>query len=266
MRASTTKEDNMYAPSFRLDGKTAVVTGAGRGIGKAIALGLAEAGADIVLMARTRKEMDEVAGQIGGIGRRALVVQADLTNKEAIEKAFDEALGLTGRIDILVNNAGVNPRTPTFEVDQESMDKHLKLNLEGAFFCSQAAGRIMSRQGGGRIISIASVAAQVATKAGIIYSMTKAAVVQMTKTLAVEWGKYGINVNAIGPWYIRTSMTEEKLKDKALVEQILSRTVIQRISDPEDLVGTAIFLSSDASSYITGQTIFVDGGLTIYGF
>lgn len=256
----------MYAPSFTLDGKTAVVTGAGRGIGKAIALGLAESGADIILMARTRREMEEVAGQIEKLGRRALVVEADLTAKEAIDKAFAEALGLSGRIDILVNNAGLNTRTPIFEVDQESMDKHVKLNMEGAFFCSQAAGKIMKGQGGGRIISIASVAAQVATKAGIIYSMTKAAVVQMTKTMAVEWGQYGINVNAIGPWYIKTSMTAEKLKDKALVDQILSRTVIQRIADPEDLVGTAIFLSSDASSYITGQTIFVDGGLTIYGF
>lgn len=255
----------MYSPSFRLDGKTAVVTGAGRGLGRALALGLAEAGADLVLMARSGQELGEVAGLATGLGRRALAVEADLTDRRSIERAFKEALTLTGRVDILLNNAGVNPRTPTLEVDEDAIQKHLKLNLEGAFFSCQAAGEIMIAQGGGRIINIASVAAHVATKAGIIYSMTKAAVVQMTKTLAVEWGQHGINVNAIGPWYIRTSMTEEKLKDEALVQKILSRTVIQRIADPIDIVGAAVFLASEASSYVTGQTLFVDGGFTIYG-
>ncbi len=255
----------MFVPSFRLDGKTAVITGAGRGIGRALALGLAESGADVILVARSKAELDEVAKIARAMGRKALTIEADLTDKANVGKAFDEALSLTGRLDILLNNAGVNPRTPTMEVDEEAMEKHVRLNFEGAFFCCQAAGKIMMGQGGGRIINISSVAAQVATKAGIIYSMTKAAVVQMTKTLACEWGQYGINVNSIGPWYIRTSMTEEKLKDEALVQKILSRTVIQRIADPIDLVGAAVFLSSDASSYVTGQTLFVDGGFTIYG-
>jgi NAD(P)-dependent dehydrogenase (short-subunit alcohol dehydrogenase family) len=259
-------EKKVYGPSFSLVGKIAVITGGGRGIGKAIALGMAEAGADIVLLARSMQEIEAVAAVARELGRNAWAITADLSDKGSIENAFQQILASAGKIDILVNNAGMNVRTPALDVDERDWEKLIGLNVKGSFYSCQIAARYMKEHGGGKIINIASIAGSVASRAGVVYSMTKAAVIQMTKTLALEWGKYGIYVNAIGPWYVRTQMTEKVLTDEKLVAEILSRTIIKRIEVPEDLVGTAIFLASEASDYITGQTIFVDGGLTVYGF
>ena len=256
----------MYSPNFRLDGKIAVITGAGRGIGKALALGMAEAGADLALMSRSRAELESVAGVARSLGRKTWTISVDLSDTKGIERAFQEVGAAAGRIDVLVNNAGMNIRTPAMDVGEEDWEKLIGLNMKGAFFSSQAAAKVMREHGGGRIITIASIAGLVACRSGVVYSMTKAAVIQMTKTLALEWGRYGIRVNAIGPWCVKTQMTEKLLEDQDLVAEILSRTIIKRMEVPEDLVGPAIFLASDASSYITGQTLFVDGGLTIYGF
>lgn len=257
----------MYLPSFELDGKTAVVTGAGRGIGRALAIGLAEAGADVALIARTAADLEQVAGEIKELtGRNAYPVAVDITKQEDVQRSIAEIIGQAGKIDILINNAGMNIRTPALEVTEAEWETIMQTNLKSAFFLSQVAGGHMKEHGGGRIINITSVAGHVALRTGVVYASTKAALIQMTKVLALEWGKYGINVNAIGPWYFRTPLTEKLLADKEYLREILDRTPLKRVGELEDLVGPAVFLSSDASKYITGQTLFVDGGMTIYGF
>lgn len=256
----------MYLPSFRLDGKKAIVTGAGRGIGRALAAGLAEAGADVALVARTKEQLEETAELVRSAGREAIVLPADIRDPEQIRSAVDTAFEWSGRLDILINNAGMNIRSQALDVTDEEWETIFQTNLKSAFLFSQAAGRHMKEQGAGRIINIASVAGQVALRTGVVYGSTKAAMMQMTKILALEWGKFGINVNAIGPWYFKTPLTEKLLSDPDYLHDILSRTPLKRVGELEDLVGPAVFLASDAAAYITGQTLFVDGGMTIYGF
>jgi NAD(P)-dependent dehydrogenase (short-subunit alcohol dehydrogenase family) len=256
----------MWLPSFNLDGKTALVTGAGRGIGRALALGLAEAGADVAIVARTEENLKEVAEEIRKIGRKAYVTPADVTSREHVEGAVESILNQSGRLDILVNNAGMNIRTPALNVTDEEWETIIQTNLKSAFMMSQCVGRHMKEAGGGRIINVSSVAGHVALRTGVVYGSTKAALIQMTKILALEWGKYNILVNAIGPWYFKTPLTEKLLQDEFFVQEVLSRTPLQRIGDLRDLVGPVVFLSSEAANYMTGQTLFVDGGMTIYGF
>lgn len=256
----------MWLPSFRLEGKTALVTGAGRGIGKALALGLAEAGADVAIVARTQEHLMEVAEEIKRMGRTAYVAAADVTSREQVEKAVESVLNKAGRVDILVNNAGMNIRTPALDVTDEEWEAIIQTNLKSAFMMSQTLGRHMKEAGGGRIINVASVAGHVALRTGVVYGATKAAMIQMTKILALEWGKHHILVNAIGPWYFKTPLTEKLLEDEHFVHEVLSRTPLKRIGELQDLVGPVVFLSSEAANYMTGQTLFVDGGMTIYGF
>ncbi|CAM3892779.1 SDR family NAD(P)-dependent oxidoreductase [Mesobacillus zeae] len=257
----------MYLPSFRLDGKTAIVTGAGRGIGRALAIGLAEAGADVALISRTEKDLEETAGIIEDHGRKAMVVPADVTKRGHIQHAVEHIARECGSIDILINNAGMNIRSKALDVTDDEWQAILDTNLKSAFMMSQEAGKEMKKDGrGGRIINIASVAGHVALRTGVVYAATKAAMIQMTKVLAMEWGQYGINVNSIGPWYFKTPLTEKLLEDEDYVRDILAVTPLNRIGELPELVGPAVFLSSDAGSYITGQTLFVDGGMTIQGF
>ncbi|MDF2921804.1 MAG: 2-deoxy-D-gluconate 3-dehydrogenase [Paenibacillaceae bacterium] len=256
----------MWLPSFQLEGKTAVVTGAGRGIGRALAVGLAEAGADVAIVARTEGDLLEVAGEIRETGRKAYICRADVTNRSQVEAALAEVVSQAGQLDILVNNAGMNIRTPALDVTDEEWDTIVQTNLKSAFLMSQCAGRHMKEAGGGRIINVASVAGHMALRTGVVYGSTKAAMIQMTKILALEWGKHNILVNAIGPWYFRTPLTEKLLQNDEFVAEVLSRTPLKRIGDLRDLVGPVVFLSSEAANYITGQTLFVDGGMTIYGF
>ncbi|PYI55202.1 SDR family NAD(P)-dependent oxidoreductase [Paenibacillus flagellatus] len=253
----------MMLPSFRLDGKTAIVTGAGR----ALAIGLAEAGADVALLARTEADIRLVAREIeSGTGRKAYPIAADATSRDQLEAAVDRIADAAGGIDILINNAGMNIRTPALDVTDEEWRTIVDTNLKSAFLASQLCARYMRERGGGRIVNISSVAGHVALRTGVVYGATKAALIQMTKTLALEWGKLGIRVNAVGPWYFRTPLTEKLLADEAFVAEVVSRTPLGRIGELPDLVGAVVFLASDASGYVTGQTLFVDGGMTIYGF
>lgn len=256
----------MYIPSFELSGKTAIITGAGRGIGRALAIGLAEAGADVAILSRTEEDLNEVAGIIRSLGRKAFPIVTDVTSRKQINEAFEIVLTKTNKIDILVNNAGMNIRSKALDVTDEEWETILNTNLKSAFMMSQVAGRHMKEHGGGRIITISSVAGHVALRTGVVYGATKAALIQMTKTLALEWGQYGINVNAIGPWYFRTPLTEKLLNDPEYLQDILSVTPLKRVGELKDLVGPTIFLASEAANYITGQTLFVDGGMTIHGF
>jgi NAD(P)-dependent dehydrogenase (short-subunit alcohol dehydrogenase family) len=256
----------MYLPSFSLKGKTALVTGAGRGIGRAIAIGYAEAGADVVIVSRTQSDLEEVADQIQQASGKAYTFEADVTNKRHIETIFEKLDTQNVKIDILVNNAGMNIRSKALEVSDEEWDTIMNTNLRSAFWFSQKAGERMKENGGGKIIMISSVAGHVALRTGVVYASTKAAIIQMTKNLALEWGQYGINVNSIGPWYFNTPLTEKLLSDKDYLNDILAVTPQKRVGELPDLVGPAVFLASDAASYINGQTLFVDGGMTIQGF
>lgn len=256
----------MVLPSFELKGKTAVVTGAGRGIGRALAIGLAEAGADVAVLARTKSELEKTAATIEELGQKAYVHTTDLTSQSEVEKAVEGIIGEVGSLDILINNAGMNIRTPALEVTDEEWHKIVETNLHSAFRMSQAVAKQMKKGNGGKIINISSVAGHVALRTGVVYATTKAGLIQMTKTLALEWASYGIQVNAIGPWYFKTPLTEKLLADEDYLQDILRQTPMKRVGELTDLVGPTVFLASDASSYMTGQTLFVDGGMTIYGF
>ncbi len=257
----------MFLPSFELKGKTAIVTGAGRGIGRAIAIGLAEAGADVALLARTEENLKETATLIEQLGRNTIVIPTDVTKRDQVHKAVEVVKSQWGKIDILVNNAGMNIRSKALEATDEEWQTIMDTNLKSAFMLSQEAGKIMKDQDtGGKIINIASVAGQVALRTGVVYAATKAALIQMTKVLAMEWGQYGININSIGPWYFKTPLTEKLLADESYVNDILAVTPLKRIGELAELVGPVVFLSSDAGNYVTGQTLFVDGGMTIHGF
>lgn len=257
----------MFLPSFLLEGKKAIVTGAGRGIGRALAIGLAEAGADVAILARTESDLEETAGYIRELGRQVLIVPSDVTNREQVHNAVKRIREEFGKIDILINNAGMNIRSQALDVTDEEWHTIMDTNLKSAFMFAQEVGKIMKEDAnGGKIISITSVGGHVALRTGVVYAATKAALIQMTKVLALEWGKYNINVNAIGPWYFRTPLTEKLLADPEYVEDILSVTPLNRIGDLKELIGPVVFLSSEAGNYVHGQTLFVDGGMTINGF
>ncbi|WP_066047694.1 SDR family NAD(P)-dependent oxidoreductase [Robertmurraya korlensis] len=257
----------MYLPSFRLDNKHAIVTGAGRGIGKALAIGLAEAGADVALLSRTEGDLNETAEIIRSLGSRVLVIPTDVTSKEEVLRAVSIVENEWGEIHILINNAGMNIRSKALEVTEEEWQTIMDTNVKSAFMMSQQVGKVMQKYGtAGRIISISSVAGHVALRTGVVYAATKAAMIQMTKVLALEWGPHNINVNSIGPWYFRTPLTEKLLSNKEYVEDILSVTPLKRVGELPELVGPVVMLASEAGNYISGQTIFVDGGMTIHGF
>jgi len=253
----------MVFPSFELTGQVALVTGAARGLGQAIALALANAGADVVLGLRDRNARGDVEAQIKSMGRRVLPLQMDMTQMGQIFLAVEETVKHFGRIDILVNNAGLAPDNLAENVREADFDLTLTVNLKGTFFASQAAGRVMIRQKSGRIINLSSQAGFVALPTESVYCMTKAAIAHLTKCLAVEWGKYNITVNAVAPTFIRTPGTESYLanpEQRADVEERIA--ALHRIGDPMDVAGAVVFLASSAASLITGETILIDGGWT----
>ncbi len=253
----------MRFPNFDLTGQVALVTGAARGLGQAISLALANAGADIALGLRDINAQGDVAAQIIAMGRRVLALQMDMTRLDQISQAVDDTVKNLGRIDILVNNAGVAPDNLAENVREADFDLTLAVNLKGTFFASQAAGRAMIKQKSGRIINLSSQAGFVALPTESVYCMTKAAIAHLTKCLAVEWGKYNITVNAVAPTFIRTPGTESYLanpEQRADVEERIA--ALHRIGDPMDVAGAVVFLASSAASLITGETILIDGGWT----
>jgi NAD(P)-dependent dehydrogenase (short-subunit alcohol dehydrogenase family) len=250
-------------PSFALDGQVALVTGAARGLGRAIALALAHGGADVALGLRRRGTADDLVSEIESMGRRALDVQLDVTDLAAIGPAVDAVVERFGRLDILVNNAGLGPSNLAEDVTEADFDVTMDVNVKGLFFASQAAGRVMIRQGSGRIVNLSSQAGFIALPTEAIYCASKAAVAQLTKCLAVEWGAHGITVNAVAPTFIRTDGTAEALADPAFEADVRERIAgLHRIGEPMDVAGAVLFLASPAASLITGATLLVDGGWT----
>ena len=253
----------MEFPDFGLQGKVALVTGAARGLGRAISLALGNAGADVALGLREAKQDAGVAREIRGLGRRALPLQMDVSNTDQIFRAVDDTVKEFGHIDILVNNAGIAPENPAEHVREEDFDQTLAVNLKGTFFASQAVGRVMIRQKKGTIINMSSQAGFAALPTESIYCMTKAAIAHLTKCLAVEWGKHGITVNAVAPTFIRTPGTEDYLSNpRHLVDTVERIAALPRIGEPMEVAGAVVFLASPAASLVTGETLLIDGGWT----
>ena len=253
----------MNFPSFDLTGQVALVTGAARGLGQAISLALAHAGADVALGLRDVNTGGELADQIGAMGRRALPLQMDVTHLDQIFRAVDATAAHFGKIDILVNNAGLAPENLAENVREDDFDLTLAVNLKGTFFASQAVGRLMIRQKSGRIINLSSQAGFAALPTESVYCMTKAAIAHLTKCLAVEWGKYNITVNAVAPTFIHTPGTDGPLANPEFRSDVIERiAALHRIGEPMEVAGAIVFLASSAASLITGETILIDGGWT----
>jgi NAD(P)-dependent dehydrogenase (short-subunit alcohol dehydrogenase family) len=253
----------MVFPNFDLTGQVALVTGAARGLGNAISLALAHAGADIALGLRDVNACGDLADQIEAMGRRALPLQMDVRQLDQIYQAVDNTVRHLGRLDILVNNAGQAPDNLAENVREEDFDLTLAVNLKGTFFASQAAGRVMIRQRSGRIINLSSQAGFVALPTESVYCMTKAAIAHLTKCLALEWGKYNITINAVAPTFIHTPGTESALANPEFRADVIERiAALHRIGEPMEVAGAVVFLASSAASLITGDTILIDGGWT----
>src|SRR3989475_5880087 len=250
-------------PRFDLSGQVALVTGAARGLGRAISLALAQAGSDVALGLRDVKTAGDLVREIQTLGRQALPLQMDVTRLDQISRAVQDAASHFGRLDILVNNAGVAPENLAENYREEDFDLTLAVNLKGTFFASQAAGRVMIRQRNGRIINLSSQAGFVALPGESVYCMTKAAISHLTKCLAVEWGRHGITVNAVAPTFIETPGTAPALGDPEFRADVEERIAgLHRVGRPVDVTGAVVFLASPAASLITGETILIDGGWT----
>ncbi|MCL0057029.1 glucose 1-dehydrogenase [Dehalococcoidia bacterium] len=248
---------------FSLEGKVALITGGGRGIGKAAALGLARAGADVAVASRKLPDLEKAAEEIKGLGRKSLAIAVHVGRLEEISNLVDQVKAEFGRIDILVNNAGTNPvMDPALEIGERAWDSIMNLNLKGLFFLSQAVARVMKEQDGGAIVNVSSVEG---ITPGIlpVYSISKAGVIMATKVMAQEWAQYNIRVNAVAPGLTRTGFSEALWSSPAILEVAMSRTPMRRIAEPEEMVGAIVFLASESASYVTGQVLAIDGGSTI---
>src|SRR5690348_2881417 len=250
-------------PQFDLSGRSALVTGAARGLGRAISLALAHAGADVALGLRDVNAPGDVVAEIEKMGRRALPLHMDVTDASQIFNAVESTVAQFGGLDILVSNAGGGFTNFAQDVPETEFDQTVASNLKGTFFSCQAAGRVMIQQGRGRIINMSSQAGFAALPTESVYCMTKAGISHLTKCLAIEWGKYNITVNAVAPTFIKTPGTDEALADPAFRADVIERIAgLHRIGEPMDVAGAVVFLASPAASLITGHTILIDGGLT----
>jgi len=251
----------MTIPNLSLEGKVAVVTGGSRGIGRAISVGFAEAGADVVVASRTIADLEKVAQQIEALGRRALAVETNISVKSEVDNMVAKTLEKFDTIDILVNNAAINIMRPLIELREDGWDKVMNVGLKGYYMCSQAVAKVMMEKGSGNIINIASTGAVKAAPGLGAYSISKAGVVMLTQLLAVELAHHNIRVNGIGPSLVKTAFSQPMWSNPDVLKAIEASTPLNRIADPEDIMSVALFLASDASSYITGHTIYVDGGI-----
>ena len=247
---------------FDLSGKVAVITGGSRGIGRAIALGFAEHGADVVVASRKLPDLEKVAQEIRDKGRKSLAVATHVGKKEDVENLIAQAVKEFGGIDILVNDAATNPVFgPLIDLSEAAWDKTLEVNLTGYFLCSKAAAKVMIESGkGGVIINMATDGAFKAAPGMGAYCISKAGVVMLTKVLAVELAQYNIRVNAIAPGLVKTKFSSFLWSSPEIMNMVMMTLPVKRIAEPEEIVGAAIFLASSASSYVTGTTIFVNGG------
>lgn len=250
------------APRFGLDGQVALVTGAARGLGRACALALAHAGADVALGLRELDSGAELAGKIRALGRNVLPLQMDVTDREQIQSAVAQAIAHFGQVDVLVNNAGVGPPAAATEVTEADFDYTLNVNLKGTFFVSQTVGRHMIARRSGKIVMLSSQAGFVGLPTESVYCMTKAAIAHLTKCLAVEWGPHNVNVNAVAPTFIRTPGTVKWLENEAFASDLLAKIPLGRVGDPSDVAGAVVFLASPAAALINGATLLIDGGFT----
>ena len=251
---------------FSLTGKVALITGGSRGIGRATALGFAWAGADVVVTSRKLPDLEEVAGEIRGLGRKSLAVAAHIGRMDEISALVDKVREEFGRIDILVNNAGTSPAaTPMLDLEERLWDTIMNLNLKGLVFLSQAVARVMREHDGGRIINVASIdGLRPEPMPNGTYAISKAAVIMATKVMAVEWARYNIRVNAIAPGNVHTRLGDSRFEViTGYEEELVRRTPMKRIAEPDEMLGAMIYLASDASSFVTGETIVVDGGVTV---
>ncbi len=249
----------MHLPCFDLTGRTALVTGGSKGLGRAIALALARAGADVALASRTRAELEAVAAEVAGLGRRALALTADVTDEASVAAMIEQAIAGLGAIDILVNNAGIEGIGPVLELDAGEWDRTVAVNLRGPMLCCKHVGPHLIARRRGKVINVASVLATLPQRTMAPYSASKAGLVQFTRVLALEWIRHGIQVNALCPGYFLTDMNAAFFATDA-GHVFIERLPARRIAQPEEIEGAAIFLASPASDYVTGTTLYVDGG------
>lgn len=250
----------MTVSRFSCEGKVALITGGSRGIGRASALALAEAGADVVVSSRKIADLEQVAEEIRSKGVKGLAVAAHNAKSEDSKMLIDRVVKDFGRIDILLNNAGTNPYFgPIMDQDETTFDITMNVNLKGIFILSQLAARVMKTRGGGCIINTASIGGLRAGELGV-YCVSKAAVIMLTQVMAKEWGQYNIRVNALAPGIIKTRLSEALWKDPKVNEKALGQIPVMRLGEPDEIAGAVVFLSSSAGSYITGETIVIDGG------
>lgn len=248
---------------FNVAGRVAVVTGGSKGIGRGLAEALARAGANVVVCSRNLTDASTTAEELRKYGVEAMAFSVDVKNKEQVQAMVDGTVAHFGQIDILINSAGVVVAKPVVDMTEDEWDYVIDTNLKGTFLCCQAVGRVMIEKGtGGRIINVSSILGAVGDVVVSSYCASKGGVVLLTKALAAEWARYGITVNAIGPSYIITDFNREALSDERVYNRIINKTPMRRLATIDDLIGTVLLLASDASSFITGQTIYIDGGWT----
>jgi 2-deoxy-D-gluconate 3-dehydrogenase len=256
----------MDFPSFRIDGRVALVTGTGSGMGKAFAVALAQYGADVALTELPGKEAlaEQTAADVQATGRRAMVIPLDVTRLPMIQDTVGRVVSEWGKIDVLVNNAGMNIRRMAVDVSEDDWDKVLDTDLKGVFFVAQAVGKHMIARGqGGKIVNMASQVGLVAYHSRVAYCAAKAGVINMTRVLAFEWARHGIKVNAVAPTFVNTPFVDKLLKEDAVLRQdVISRIPLGRVAEVEDVVGAVVYLASPASDMVTGHTLLVDGGWT----